>query len=50
VNLAFQQVLDRLKLKAEEIATAGADAPQPKIAVLDVSTAVSERGANAHPR
>jgi hypothetical protein len=41
-SLAFQAVVDRLKAMAEEIATAGSDAPQPKIAVLDVSTLSSK--------
>jgi hypothetical protein len=40
-NLAFPAVVDRLKAMAEEIAAAGSDAPQPKIATLDVSTAAS---------
>jgi hypothetical protein len=40
-SLAFQAVVDRLKAMAKEIATTGPDAPQPKIAVLDVSTLAS---------
>jgi len=39
--LNFQAVVDQLKAMAEEIATAGSNAPQPKIAALDVSTAAS---------
>jgi hypothetical protein len=40
-NLRFQSVVNRLNATAEEIATAGLGAPQPKVAVLDVSTAAS---------
>jgi hypothetical protein len=39
--LPFPAVVDRLKAMAKEIATAAVDAPQPKIEVLDVSTAAS---------
>jgi hypothetical protein len=39
--LNFQAVVDQLKAMAEEIATTGSNAPQPKIATLDVSTAAS---------
>jgi hypothetical protein len=39
--LPFPAVVDRLKTMAKEIATAAVDAPQPKIAVLDVSTTAS---------
>jgi hypothetical protein len=39
--LTFPAVVDRVKAMAEEIAAAGSDAPQPKIAALDVSTAAS---------
>jgi hypothetical protein len=39
--LTFPEVVDRLKAMAKEIAAAGSDAPEPKIAVLDVSTVAS---------
>jgi hypothetical protein len=39
--LTFPAVVDRLKAMAEEMATAGSDMPQPKIAALDVSPVAS---------
>jgi hypothetical protein len=35
--LTFEQVVERLRAKAAELAGASTDAPQPEIAVIDVS-------------
>jgi hypothetical protein len=37
VTLTFEQVVERLRAKAAELAGASTDAPQPEIAVIDVS-------------
>ena len=41
VMLTFQQVVERLRAKAAEIAGAATDAPQPEIAVIDVTVFAS---------
>ena len=41
VMLTFQQVVERLRAKAAELAGASTDAPQPEIAVIDVSVFAS---------